>query len=300
MFFFADTPAQVDVAVVEVGIGGLCDATNFVRRPAGTAITAIGIDHVASLGSTVAEIALQKAGIMKPGVPCVVCPEDQPLEALDVFRKRAAALSAPLCTVRPLPPSTLLGIAGAPQRHNAATALALSRLARAPYGFDSTAPSAAECDALAHTELPGRCQVISRGCGVNIFVDGAHTLDSVAACTDWFARTSKAHTRVLMLAITGGRDPVQLVAPLAHLHALYAFSNTLAVSLDGADACAVRKALCSAGIPCDAHCAPSPRDALAWLDAHRAACNNDVDCLVTGSMYLVGAILDEIGLPPFA
>lgn len=63
---------KVQVGVVEVGMGGLLDATNVLERPLVTVISQIGLDHQAFLGNTLPEIALQKAGIMKPGVPCVV------------------------------------------------------------------------------------------------------------------------------------------------------------------------------------------------------------------------------------
>ena len=77
---------QVDVAVIEVGLGGLLDATNIVN-PALTVITNIGLDHTDLLGHTLAEIAVQKAGIMKPGVPCVIG-ESNP-ETTPVFLRRA-------------------------------------------------------------------------------------------------------------------------------------------------------------------------------------------------------------------
>ncbi len=77
---------QVDVAVIEVGLGGLLDATNIVT-PILSVITNIGLDHTDLLGHTLAEIAEQKAGIMKPGVPCVIG-ESHP-ETMPVFLKRA-------------------------------------------------------------------------------------------------------------------------------------------------------------------------------------------------------------------
>ena len=77
---------QVDVAVIEVGLGGLLDATNIVS-PVLTVITNIGLDHTDLLGHTLAEIATQKAGIMKPGVPCVV--GESHSETTPVFLRRA-------------------------------------------------------------------------------------------------------------------------------------------------------------------------------------------------------------------
>jgi dihydrofolate synthase/folylpolyglutamate synthase len=92
MLGFARTPA--DWLLLEVGLGGRLDATNVVDRPALTVITPISFDHQQYLGETLAEIAGEKAGILKPGVPCVVGP--QPAEAMAVIEARAAALGAPL------------------------------------------------------------------------------------------------------------------------------------------------------------------------------------------------------------
>ncbi len=89
---FARTPA--DFTLLEVGLGGRLDTTNVVRHPAVTAITPISLDHQAFLGDTVAAIAGEKAGILKPGVPAVIGP--QIAEAADVIAARAAAIGAPL------------------------------------------------------------------------------------------------------------------------------------------------------------------------------------------------------------
>ena len=78
---------QVDIAVIEVGLGGLLDATNIVT-PVLSVITNIGLDHTDLLGHTLAEIATQKAGIIKPGVPCVIG-ESHP-ETTPVFLSKAA------------------------------------------------------------------------------------------------------------------------------------------------------------------------------------------------------------------
>src|SRR3546814_9108447 len=82
---FAEVPAYL--VLLETGLGGIADTTNVIPRPRLTAITPIGIDHVAFLGDTIARIAVSTAGIIKPGVPCVVGP--QPEEAMAVKVGRA-------------------------------------------------------------------------------------------------------------------------------------------------------------------------------------------------------------------
>lgn len=92
LVLFAETPA--DAVILEVGLGGRLDATNVVAQPAVTVITPVSLDHREMLGETLEEIAAEKAGILKRGVPAIVGP--QPEEVLDVIRRRAAEVGAPL------------------------------------------------------------------------------------------------------------------------------------------------------------------------------------------------------------
>lgn len=89
---FAEAPA--DLLLLETGLGGRLDATNVVKKPALTIITPIAIDHVSFLGDTLTKIAGEKAGILKPGVPCIVGRQEP--ESLDVIEARAAEVGAPL------------------------------------------------------------------------------------------------------------------------------------------------------------------------------------------------------------
>ncbi|HKX33587.1 MAG TPA: folylpolyglutamate synthase/dihydrofolate synthase family protein [Blastocatellia bacterium] len=92
--YFAER--EVDLAVLEVGMGGRLDATN-ICDPVVTVITPIGYDHQEHLGDTLPEIAKEKAGIIKPGIPVVVAPQDE--RAMATIAARAAELSAPLISV---------------------------------------------------------------------------------------------------------------------------------------------------------------------------------------------------------
>ena len=97
--FLAFRAAGVDHAVIEVGLGGRLDATNVVE-PMMTAITSISYDHMAILGNTLGEIAGEKAGIIKEGVP-VVCSAQAP-EAITAIERVAAMRHAPLVRVGPV------------------------------------------------------------------------------------------------------------------------------------------------------------------------------------------------------
>lgn len=90
--YFAES--QVDIAIIEVGLGGRLDSTNIIR-PVLSVITSISFDHVALLGDTLPQIAAEKAGIIKPGVPVVV--GENPEEVMEVFKKVAKERKSPIC-----------------------------------------------------------------------------------------------------------------------------------------------------------------------------------------------------------
>jgi len=192
---FAD--AELDLAVVEVGMGGRLDATNIVT-PLVAAITAISFDHVKQLGSTLAEIAGEKAGIAKPGVPLVV--GRQPPEALAAIRERAAAAGAgpvevlgaefrlepgarrpgafrkmTLATPARTYPDLAVRMLGAYQLENAAIAVRAMELAAERGGFRLTEQAVRR--GLGSARWPGRMEVIRRQPVLTV-LDGAHNVDS--------------------------------------------------------------------------------------------------------------------------
>jgi dihydrofolate synthase/folylpolyglutamate synthase len=92
--FLAFQRAPVDIVLLETGLGGRLDATNLIETPRLTIITPISLDHQQFLGDTLGQVAAEKAGILKPGVPCVLA--RQPAEARDAIAARAAEIRAPL------------------------------------------------------------------------------------------------------------------------------------------------------------------------------------------------------------
>jgi dihydrofolate synthase/folylpolyglutamate synthase len=179
--------AQVDIAVLEVGLGGRLDATNVVT-PIATAITSIDFDHQAQLGDTIEAIAAEKAGIIKRGIPVVCGP--LPAAAQTVITDIAATLSAPVIDapheVRILTPHddgsidlrtparflerVTLALAGRHQRDNAAVAVALlDELDRQGIRVTDEAVRAG----LTKAEWPGRLERFRRG-GIDILLDAAH------------------------------------------------------------------------------------------------------------------------------
>ena len=296
---FARIPA--DYTLLEVGLGGRLDATNVVDRPALTIITPVSIDHQQYLGETLAEIAGEKAGILKRGVPCVVGPQED--AGLAVIEARAARLGAPLLaygqhwhvgTERgrliyqdetglldlPLP-----NLPGPHQIQNAGAALAALR----HLGADDAACEAAVTRAF----WPARMQRLRHGPlvdaapGVELWLDGGHNPAGGAAIASTLAQMPPRPTHAIC-GMLNTKDITGYLRPLApHLAALHAVSipgeaNTLPAETTAA-------AAAQAGIA--AHIAPSVAQALTDIATAQPAAR----VLICGSLYLAGSILRENG-----
>uniref|UniRef100_A0A8C7TS25 Folylpolyglutamate synthase n=1 Tax=Oncorhynchus mykiss TaxID=8022 RepID=A0A8C7TS25_ONCMY len=193
---------RVDLAVIEVGIGGAYDCTNIIRKPWVCGISSLGIDHTSILGNTIEEIAWQKAGIFKPGVPVFTVKQlDRPMT---VLQDRAKEIGCPLWVCPDLEQyesaagPLSLGLAGQQQRYNASLALQLSKTWLQRYRqsgvYDLSHPSLTSplislplSPGLEATEWPGRTQTLRHG-PVTYYLDGAHTTGSMQACVHWFSQ----------------------------------------------------------------------------------------------------------------
>ncbi|XP_023253653.1 folylpolyglutamate synthase, mitochondrial [Seriola lalandi dorsalis] len=231
---------KVDLAVIEVGIGGAYDCTNIISQPWVCGISSLGIDHTQILGDTIEKIAWQKGGIFKPGVPAFTT--KQPEHAMTVLKERAKDIGCPLWVCPDLEDyqgdcgPLRLGLAGLHQHSNAALALQLTHVwlqkrCLPDKSFPSTTaentgslqaksfkPSPIMVKGLADTEWPGRNQTLRHG-AVTYFLDGAHTMRSMQACVQWFRETAAQHernatgsvARVLLFNATGERDSAAML-----------------------------------------------------------------------------------------
>jgi dihydrofolate synthase / folylpolyglutamate synthase len=210
MGFAAFARHNCDLAVIEVGLGGRFDSTN-VLAPTVSVITRIDLEHTAVLGSTYGEIAAQKAGIMRAGVPCVASP--QPPEAREVIEDIAATVGAPLFvggrdwtwtgswrSFTAAGPwgawdGLSLGIAGPHQVENACTALAALHL------LNSAGISISEAAirrGLARARWPGRFERWAVGEREIVF-DAAHTPAAAAALVEtWRDADLPPHATVIL------------------------------------------------------------------------------------------------------
>ncbi|GMT31349.1 hypothetical protein PFISCL1PPCAC_22646, partial [Pristionchus fissidentatus] len=208
---------KVDVAIVEVGIGGEYDCTNVLRSPVACGITTLDLDHVALLGNSLEEIAWNKAGIFKRDATALVS-HDQTAEAAARIEQRADERKvSSLSTAPPLSAYSFpdggatprVGIDGDHQKTNLALALQLARswLRRERPEMERRLWSAEEeeengwqpgaafavpavwAEAIARCHWPGRSQILE--CGRRrFFLDGAHTVKSMQSCVEWFRSAS--------------------------------------------------------------------------------------------------------------
>ena len=221
--------ARVDVALVEVGLGGRLDSTNVIQ-PRVTAITNVAMDHHEYLGNTLPEIAGEKAGIIKAGVPVVTAETDPGL--LQIFRHRALEVGASFHSVDPSEVVRELEVAprgnaftlstrswgelplisplpGAHQAGN--VALAVGCLELLPPGLKPDQEAVME--GVAEVRWPGRLQIESRPDGTWVF-DVAHNVAGVLALAESLPRLGLPQPLILLVGIQGDKDWRAMLPPL--------------------------------------------------------------------------------------
>jgi dihydrofolate synthase/folylpolyglutamate synthase len=167
--FLAFREARVDLAVLEVGMGGRLDATNVVQTPRAAAITRIALDHTDRLGTTLVDIAREKAGIAKPGLDIVL--GDMSAEVRAAIDEIARANGATTSTLEGVPTPSRVGMAGEHQRRNARVAAVLGARIGAP-------PGPVE-EGIARARWPGRMERVER-----FLLDAAHNPDGAETLAD--------------------------------------------------------------------------------------------------------------------
>jgi len=297
MHLFASVPA--DLLVLEVGLGGRFDATNVVDRPVATAITSISMDHMEFLGDTLAKIAGEKAGIIKPGVPCAT--GLQRPEAMEVIRAEAASQGAPLLArgqaweVRrkaepgltyadaagtlDLPPPAL---PGPHQADNAGIAIAALRAWNPPWLTD-----AAIRQGLAGAEWPARMQRLTGRlaallpAGWELWLDGGHNAGAGLVVAEHLAEAFADRPVHVLVGMKGGKQAPDFLRPIipqvASLWAIAEPGQHLAMPVDAIIAA-------SGGV---ARRGGTVREVLAKL----LMAGPPARVLICGSLYLAGEVL---------
>jgi len=270
---------QVDIAVIETGMGGRLDSTNVVT-PEVSVITNIGWDHMDFLGQTLEAIANEKAGIIKPGVPVVVGEADGAIA--EVFRNKARALDAPLTLVDQcgeLPHRSALH--GEHQERNARTALAaLEQLREGGWRIDGDHIARGFRDVIGNTGLVGRWQVLS---DVPLTIaDVAHNVDGVRVVRRMLE--CQPYERLhIVLGMVNDKDLSRVLAELPKAATYYFCKADIPRGLDAATLLDSAK---DHGLIGTTH----PSVSEAFQAATRAASMNDL-VLVTGSVFVVAEVI---------
>ena len=307
---FSRTPA--DAAVIEVGLGGRLDATNVISAPAVCGITQLGLDHPAFLGDRLEQIALEKAGIARPGVALVT--QHYPDVAAFAVEESAAAAGA-----RWLPRGRdwdaevddgrleyrdargridlpLPRLAGAHQAMNAALAVAMLRHQVA---LDIREPALKA--AMGWADWPARLQPLSPGPlaerlppGSELWLDGAHNPTAARAIADFFrGHVPAGRPFHIVFGVLASKDAPGL------LRAFRGRSLTLhAVPVPGHEHYApddLARIAREAGLT--ALTAAGVEDALGWIARHADRARPPI-VLILGSLYLAGEVLEANNQPP--
>ena len=299
--WFADV--AVDVAVVEVGLGGRWDATNVADAEVAV-VTNVSLDHAEILGPTLAHIATEKAGIVKAGSTLVLGEDDA--ELAPIFRDVASgevwergeafgcehnrvAHGGRLLDLRTRGASftdVYLPVHGAHQGENAAVALAA---AEAFFGGPLSAEVVEE--AFGRVRIPGRMEVVSRR--PLTILDGAHNpAGARAAAATLDEEFGIAGQRLLVFGMLRGRDPEEMLEAIG-LEGTRAVIACAPPSPRAVPAAQVAAAARSLGL--EAVAAESVRAA---LDQAMAGARDQDLVLVTGSLYVVGAARAALAPPP--
>jgi len=301
---FSETPA--DICLLEVGLGGRLDATNVIEKPLVTVITPVDLDHAEFLGKDLKKIALEKAGIAKPGVPLVVA--RQKPEALAAIEDHAENIGAPLLLEGrdwkltdskfsgfakqfPLP---RLALAGDHQIHNAALALAVLF---AQNTFQISEKNVLE--GLQKTTWPARFQKLPAGDfssglseATDIWLDGGHNPLAGQMLARLLPKVlDKTRPRFLVGGMMEGKDAAGFLKPIARF-----FDHFYAVPVPGKDKCANPETLCRIAEDLGLEASPA-RDVPGALETISGEPGLAPQILITGSLYLAGHVLAGIKYP---
>jgi dihydrofolate synthase/folylpolyglutamate synthase len=300
---FSEHPA--DYLLLEVGLGGRVDATNVVEKPAATVITPVSYDHPEFLGTTVAEIAFEKAGILKRHVPAII--GQQSAAAREVLTREARRLAAPMTIggedffareeqgrlifedANGLLDLPLPRLPGRHQHQNAANAIAALRV------VEPDLPVAAIEAGLLAAEWPARLQNLNKGvipelapAGSEIWLDGAHNEDGARVLAQALADFEEKAPRPLVI-ICGTLATKDTTAFLRAFSGLA--QEVLAVPVNGehagrtpAEVATIANLEGIAAVACD-----SIEQALHFLAAREWPTPPRI--LITGSLYLAGDVL---------
>ncbi len=301
LLYFARQPP--DIVLLETGLGGRLDATNVARKPLLTMVTNIALEHEEFLGSTLLEVAAEKAGILKPGVPLVSGVKQDKLRDFFAEKQREMAAASDFLgrdfRIRRHRDGSFsyygsefrfddlrLTMSGRHQQDNAALALRALEYLSYEGLFEIDAQLVAE--ALLEVRWPGRLQKV--GSRPDIYLDGAHNLHGVRALEPELRRLATDRRLVLILGVMKDKRIKEMTARLVPL------ADEVIVTQAPLDrACSPERLAEEVGIHCSkVTVTSSVAEAFAL-----ARSRTTVDDLIflTGSLYCVGEAFNVLDLP---
>ncbi|HEY9625689.1 MAG TPA: folylpolyglutamate synthase/dihydrofolate synthase family protein [Coleofasciculaceae cyanobacterium] len=284
---------QVEVAVMEVGLGGRLDATNVCDRPLVSVITSLSREHWQRLGPTLDKIAYEKAGILKPGCPAVIAP--QPPEASAVLTQRLAELDCPAVWVQPAREAKEgwaaygsgaeavhypLPLLGSHQLINSAVAIATLQILQAQGWSISEAQIAA---GMAKTRWAGRLQWYDWQ-GQKILIDGAHNPAGAEVLRAYLDRRHSKAPMHWVMGMIANKDHAEVFAALLRPgDSLYLVPVPEHLPVDLEILATLVQEIC----PDLQHCRIY-LDVIAGLNAAASDKQTEAAIVLCGSLYLIG------------
>ncbi|MDX1952273.1 MAG: folylpolyglutamate synthase/dihydrofolate synthase family protein [Verrucomicrobiota bacterium] len=271
---------KCDLVIWETGLGGRLDATNIVT-PLASVITNVQYDHTKWLGETLPEIAKEKAGIIKKGVPVITACDGE--EVLEVIRKKADEMEAPLKIVSPEEIEKFdysINLQGNHQRKNGA--LALQTVRTLQHLFPVTEKAVRQ--GFATVEWQGRFEHLQLKEGQELIIDGAHNEAGVLAFVETVNRTlsTTAAERALIIGILNDKPVERMIPPLAQLANVICCVKVR--NERSSDPAFLAKLVALANPKARVELAETANEALNKVRGHRQV-------LVTGSLYFIGEFL---------
>jgi dihydrofolate synthase / folylpolyglutamate synthase len=271
---------EVDVAVIEAGLGGRYDATSVIDARV-TVLTNVGLEHTRYLGPTVSDIAEEKLAVVAPHATLVLG-EELAEPVLAIAERVAAEQQAPIVRPLPLPDATTLRARGTFQRRNFALARAAAESYLAGAGIALSEEAIAE--AAAETEVPGRLQLVSED--PLTILDGAHNPAAAEALARALPEVLAGRPLALVLGVLEDKDAAEMLATLLPLCEQAWFTAPPGSrALPPAALQSHARQLGFDAVACEPRSALALAQAQSWARAHGSA------VLATGSVYLVGELL---------